>query len=680
VTRVLRFDAGTLQKPRKTSQGYLRVDGWASRVGIQEYRNPDGSIRRELREDSAVFDQDSLLGFEGVPITDDHPSQMVDIHNTKHLTKGTVLSVGRRDGEHVAVSLVITDPDLIKKVESGKRQLSTGYYVELDETPGHHPQFGRYDARQVRVGPVNHLAVVDRGRAGTAAVRMDAAVDVRMDEVSEEIVAQLDAIERRIEALREDWDEDAHPRDENGRFGSGGGGSSKKESSGGKSKASTNHPPMSPPSGAGPYGGDHMADRVEASQDRGGDKVLYKGVMVSKEFAKEREGRDARRAAKHAKENEKASLVRNEREVFKETVGKLSGDQRKEYEALHAEVEKASKEASEHYSQQTFYEGEADGGDRQPISSNDLKSWYGSKKAEGHDVDSDDFEPHPKDNEGRLSFHRTQAEKASAKEYAASKRMNEIRVSRAAADPVGDEHERRRFSKTDMASDLHVAKDMPNSESVMDLNAALVRIQELEAKLDAFEAAAAPVGPKCENCDGALVEGEEHKCAPKMDAADLARLEGERDAARTAAEEAKAELAKVRKDADDAVVAKVRESLDVLSKAVVVLGKDAKVKLDGKDVEMVDAPLRAVKCAVIKHLKGKTVTAEKLDAYVDALFDDAVESFNPGAKSVAAVKAVVVDNGRKDAADPVTPSVDPEKAAADKLKNSISSAWMATDK
>jgi hypothetical protein len=221
---------------------------------------------------------------------------------------------------------------------------------------------------------------------------------------------------------------------------------------------------------------------------------------------------------------------------------------------------------------------------------------------------------------------------------------------------------------------------MPNSESVMDLNAALVRIQELEAKLDAFEAAAAPVGPKCENCDGALVEGEEHKCAPKMDAADLARLEGERDAARTAAEEAKAELAKVRKDADDAVVAKVRESLDVLSKAVVVLGKDAKVKLDGKDVEMVDAPLRAVKCAVIKHLKGKTVTAEKLDAYVDALFDDAVESFNPGAKSVAAVKAVVVDNGRKDAADPVTPSVDPEKAAADKLKNSISSAWMATDK
>lgn len=225
-----------LQKPRRTSQGYLRVDGWASRTGILEYRNPDGSMRRELREPDAVFSEDALLGFEGAPVTDDHPTAMVDLHNAKSLTKGTVLSVGRRDGDHVAVSLVITDPELIRKIESGKRQLSTGYYVEMDETPGIHPDYGRYDARQVRVGPVNHLAIVERGRAGTATLRLDAE-DIRLDTLVEvSLEDRLDAIETRIADLkgrRDEWNEEDHPRDEGGRFGSGGGGGGKKSENGG---------------------------------------------------------------------------------------------------------------------------------------------------------------------------------------------------------------------------------------------------------------------------------------------------------------------------------------------------------------------------------------------------------------------------------------------------------------
>lgn len=235
----------------------------------------------------------------------------------------------------------------------------------------------------------------------------------------------------------------------------------------------------------------------------------------------------------------------------------------------------------------------------------------------------------------------------------------------------------------------------------MTLDEALSRIKNLEAKLDELEAAPADaageeaVSKKCPACGalnaadatecsecGASLEGEE----AKMDAA--ARLEGERDAARTDAADAQTaleviclahaeQIAAIRKDADDAIQAKVRESVDVLTKAVTVLGRNAKIKLDGQDVNLVDAPLRDVKCAVIQAVKRKSVPAEKLDAYVDALFDDAIDSYNPGSKSVAAAKAIVVDNGRKDIAAAGVPAKSPEVEANEALKNRYATAWMA---
>ena len=172
---VLRYDAGTLQAPRRTATGGWRVDGHASNTGILTYRNPDGSTRRELRLPDDVFHQDSLSGFEGAPITEDHPPQMVDLATLPHVRKGTVLSA-RKDGDHVAVSFTVEDPELIKKMQAGlKRQLSVGYNVDLDPTPGEHPKYGRYDAIQRKIA-VNHLAVLSAGRAGpTACVRMDSA-------------------------------------------------------------------------------------------------------------------------------------------------------------------------------------------------------------------------------------------------------------------------------------------------------------------------------------------------------------------------------------------------------------------------------------------------------------------------------------------------------------------------
>ncbi len=173
--RAIRFDIGMLRSPRLTPQGFMKVDGYASRTGVFLYNNPDGSERRELRLPEEVFDSGSLAGFEGAPMTNDHPPDFVDAKNAKQYQVGTVMGKAVRDGSYVKVSAQITDAATIEALRAGKTQLSVGYSAEIDNTPGEHPEFGRYDGIQRNI-MVNHLAIVDVGRAGpSAAVRMDAA-------------------------------------------------------------------------------------------------------------------------------------------------------------------------------------------------------------------------------------------------------------------------------------------------------------------------------------------------------------------------------------------------------------------------------------------------------------------------------------------------------------------------
>lgn len=178
---VIRYDRGTLRRPSTTSQGFLRADGIFGRPGIYEYRNDDGTIRRELRLPEEIRDPESLASFADAPVTIGHPPDgEVTAENVRRHEVGAVTGPARPDGEDVAGSVVIKDAAAIKLVKGGKQELSPGYKIKLDETPGTHPKYGRYDAiqRDIRV---NHLAIVDRARGGSAVrLRMDAA-EIRAD-------------------------------------------------------------------------------------------------------------------------------------------------------------------------------------------------------------------------------------------------------------------------------------------------------------------------------------------------------------------------------------------------------------------------------------------------------------------------------------------------------------------
>jgi len=168
---VQRYDFAQL-KATKTDEGFLVDTPIVGRVGIQTYMNADGTTRKEYRPAEEVFHPDALASMVGKPITDAHPNGKVTAANFKKLTIGTILGAGKQDGDNVRVDIIIQDAEAIIKAEKGGvRELSLGYTVDLDETPG---EFNgeKYDAIQKNI-KVNHLALVPKGRAGNARLNLD---------------------------------------------------------------------------------------------------------------------------------------------------------------------------------------------------------------------------------------------------------------------------------------------------------------------------------------------------------------------------------------------------------------------------------------------------------------------------------------------------------------------------
>lgn len=163
---VTRYDRGEL-RASVNEDGYLEDTPVVGRIGIQTYRNPDGSVRRELRPPEEVFNADSLASFKGKPITLGHPGAVNAKNSRKHQV-GTMLDVGKQDGDNVSVPIIIHADEAISQAKSGRsKQLSLGYRLELDETPGEW-EGQPYDAIQRNIR-INHLALVSKARAGDVA-------------------------------------------------------------------------------------------------------------------------------------------------------------------------------------------------------------------------------------------------------------------------------------------------------------------------------------------------------------------------------------------------------------------------------------------------------------------------------------------------------------------------------
>ena len=157
----------------------------AARTGTQLYRRSDGSQVREYRPLDEVSNPESLQTFGMKPATWGHPPVLLDSKNTKEHQIGFSGSQVRFNDGFVEVALTVTDQDAIDKIKRGDaREVSAGYKVDFDPTPGVTPEGEEYSGVQRNIR-VNHIAVVPVGRAGPEVKllmdRMDAADAVAYD-------------------------------------------------------------------------------------------------------------------------------------------------------------------------------------------------------------------------------------------------------------------------------------------------------------------------------------------------------------------------------------------------------------------------------------------------------------------------------------------------------------------
>lgn len=162
--RVVRLDAMPL-KAQYTAEGYLLDKPVLTSTGIFEYTNPDGSIRRELRLPEDVFDPESLKSYKGKPVVITHDAGLITTDNVAENQIGTIMSEGFQSGDDVRAEVIIHDVEAMK--DSGLKELSLGYNLDLDETPGVW-NGQKYDAKQTNIR-INHLALVREARAGDQA-------------------------------------------------------------------------------------------------------------------------------------------------------------------------------------------------------------------------------------------------------------------------------------------------------------------------------------------------------------------------------------------------------------------------------------------------------------------------------------------------------------------------------
>ena len=153
---------------RREPEGYIICRNVpVARTGVQEYLPeelglPGFEMIPVLRPAEEVFAPEAMASFEGMPVTNDHPTEGVDIDNIRWLQMGHAQNVRRGTGAEsdlLLADLVITDERLIDAIlKEKKRAVSCGYNYELCE------ENGQFVQRKIRG---DHISIVHSGRAGS---------------------------------------------------------------------------------------------------------------------------------------------------------------------------------------------------------------------------------------------------------------------------------------------------------------------------------------------------------------------------------------------------------------------------------------------------------------------------------------------------------------------------------
>lgn len=147
-----------------------------ARTGDQDYLGSEigldgedaGKIIPVHRSPEEVFSPATMASFEGKPVTNDHPPGIIGPDDVRLYEMGHAENIRRGSDEwadYILADLHIHAGELIDAIQGGKREVSCGYECDYVQDAD-----GSYSQKNIRG---NHIAVVDRGRAGKRAAILD---------------------------------------------------------------------------------------------------------------------------------------------------------------------------------------------------------------------------------------------------------------------------------------------------------------------------------------------------------------------------------------------------------------------------------------------------------------------------------------------------------------------------
>lgn len=180
----------TIRAPIKDTalneEGFLVIkNNPIAKPGVFPYMTEDGlSMQAKLPED--ILSAETIASANGKAVTNDHPPVQVNSKNIKNYGVGMTMDGANIADNMLSVPMVITDPKAIRDIQAGKHELSIGFSADIVAQDGVFDGI-KYDHVQRNIR-INHVAIVDKGRAGK-----DVAIRDGMDE---QIYYLLDSLEQ----------------------------------------------------------------------------------------------------------------------------------------------------------------------------------------------------------------------------------------------------------------------------------------------------------------------------------------------------------------------------------------------------------------------------------------------------------------------------------------------------
>ena len=161
-----RYDAAPISSIHLDPQtGFLYAKNVPiARTGVFPYLKSDGAVSWEAKLPTELLADSTIESANGKPVTNDHPDELVTKDNAEKYMKGVTMSNAHTDGGTIRVDMAITDSNLINAIQGGKQELSIGFQTDVEPVSGEYDGM-HYDSIQKSI-EINHVAVVNRGRAG----------------------------------------------------------------------------------------------------------------------------------------------------------------------------------------------------------------------------------------------------------------------------------------------------------------------------------------------------------------------------------------------------------------------------------------------------------------------------------------------------------------------------------